>query len=70
MNWQWIKDRLGLLLTALVISAIFMALSLYANGKEWLSPLMTALVILALVFEVTRLRKRLRQHGIPPRDKD
>jgi hypothetical protein len=69
MTGPWLKDRLALVATAVAVAAVFFVLSLYANGRAWLGPLMAAVMIVALAWENSRLRKLLQKNGIDPRSR-
>jgi hypothetical protein len=64
---KWVIDRMALLATALVVAVVIWVLSRY--GKDWVLPISTAIMILGLAFEVSRLRKLLKKHGVDPRNR-
>ncbi|WP_321958493.1 hypothetical protein [Burkholderia cenocepacia] len=62
---KWIADRLLLVVTALIVTAVGWAI-ISATG-EWFSILMMVTAFAALWIDNTRLRRLLEQNGIDPR---
>ena len=59
---KWALDRVGLVLVSIVLSTIAWLTFRYAG--EWVIPVTEALMLIAFAFEVDRLRRILREHGI------
>ena len=59
---NWIADRIALLVCGAVVAGIAWATFRYAG--EWVMPVATAAMLVALGSEVRRLRRILEGHGI------